>query len=283
MLFSSEELHAHLHDPRWIVFDCRHDLADTTRGRRLYDAGHIPGAFFAGVDTDLSGAKTGRGGRHPLPESGEFLAFLARSGVTASSTIVAYDDAGGFFAGRLWWMMARWLGHEKVGLLDGGITRWRAESRIVTTEAPEPRNETRLLNKPDSSAKVPVEEILAHLGDGRLLVMDARSEDRYRGEVEPIDRAAGHIPGAVNRFFKANLNQDLTFRSREVLRRDYEALLKSRPPTSVVHQCGSGITSCLNLFSMEYAGLTGSRLYVGSWSDWVSDPSRPVAVEPRKA
>ena len=278
MLFSTEDLCAHQHDPDWILFDCRHDLADTAKGQKLYDVGHIPGAYFAGVDTDLSGMKTGRGGRHPLPQVSDFLAFLARSGVTPASTIVAYDDAGGFFAGRLWWMLERWLGHKQVGLLDGGITRWRAENRALSTEVPAVRKTTPLRNNPNSAAEVPADELLAHLGDKSLLVIDARAENRYRGEVEPIDRVAGHIPGAVNRCFKSNLNTDLTFKSREVLRRDYDVLLKSRSPESVVHHCGSGITSCLNLFSMEYAGLTGSRLYVGSWSDWVADPSRPVAV-----
>lgn len=135
-----------------------------------------------------------------------------------------------------------------------------------------------MMNEADSRAMVSADELMSHLSDGRLLVVDARSGDRYRGEVEPIDRVAGHIPGAVNRFFKANLNSDMTFKPREILRQEFESLIKPRPPASVVHHCGSGITSCLNLFAMEYSGLSGSRLYVGSWSDWVADPSRPIAT-----
>lgn len=278
MLFSTDELNAHLNDPDWVVFDCRHDLADTGKGERVYGEGHIPGSFLARVDGDLSGKKGERGGRHPLPDRSAFLGFLARCGVTQASTIVAYDDAGGFFAGRLWWMMSRWLGHRNVGLLDGGITKWKAEGRNITTVAPSPRVVIPMTNEADFRATASADELMSHLSDRKLLVVDARSGDRYRGEVEPIDRVAGHIPGALNRFFKANLNADMTLRPREVLRQEFELLIKPRPPTSVVHHCGSGITSCVNLFAMEYSGLSGSRLYVGSWSDWVADPSRPIAI-----
>ncbi|MBE7538986.1 MAG: sulfurtransferase [Bryobacterales bacterium] len=278
MLITTDELNAHLNDPDWVVFDCRHDLIDTAKGERVYGEGHIPGAFLAGIDRDLSGRKVPGGGRHPLPDKRDFLAFLARCGVTPSSTIVAYDDAGGFFAARLWWMLSRWLGHKRVGLLDGGIVRWKSQNRKLSMDAPSPKVNPAMDRAANSDASVSVDELVSHLGDGKLLVVDARSGDRYRGEVEPMDRVAGHIPGAVSRVFKANLNADLTFRPRNELRREFEELIKSHAPASVVHQCGSGITSCVNLFAMELAGLTGSRLYVGSWSEWVADPARPVAV-----
>lgn len=281
MLVTTQELAAHLQDPDWIVFDCRHDLGDKAKGERLYREGHLPGAYFANVETDLSGEKTGKNGRHPLPSLTDFLAFLSRRGVTAASTIVAYDDAGGAYAARLWWL-ARWAGHERAGLLDGGIQRWAAEKRAFSTEIPVPRQVEPLQGRADNGHVVLVEDVVMHLGDARRLILDARAPERYRGEVEPIDPVGGHIPGAVNRFFKNNLNADLTFKSPDELKRDYEALLKSRPATSVVHQCGSGVTACVNLFAMEHAGLSGSKLFAGSWSEWVADPSRPVTVEPKK-
>lgn len=274
MLVSTETLAQHLNDPAWVIFDCRHDLTDFDKGARLYRAGHVPGAHFAAVERDLSGAKTGRNGRHPLPQPEAFAGFLAQHGVTEMSTVVAYDDVGGQYASRLWWM-ARWIGFDRVALLDGGFPKWTAENRPVTTEVPR-----------EHSGNVPLrlnpgmvwraEDVARRLGEGAMLI-DARSAERYRGEVEPIDRVAGRIPGAVNRFFKTNLNADLTFRPAPELRRELETLLGGRKPEQVGHQCGSGVTACVNLFAMEYAGLPGSKLYAGSWSEWIADPARPVA------
>ncbi len=275
MLVSTAELAARLNDPTLLVFDCRHDLADTAKGERLYRAGHIPGARFAGVDRDLSGPKDGRNGRHPLPAPEVFGAFLAGAGVKADTTIVGYDDAGGLYAARLWWM-ARWIGHARVAILDGGFNQWQAEGRAVTTEIPVPRPGA-VTVRTDSSQVWTAADVLARIGRNESLLIDARAAERYRGEVEPLDPVAGHIPGAANRFYKTNLNADLTLRPAAELRAEFAAILAGRNPAEVGHQCGSGITACANLFAMEYAGLAGSKLYAGSWSEWVSDPARPVA------
>jgi thiosulfate/3-mercaptopyruvate sulfurtransferase len=277
LLVSAAELAPRLGDPSWVVFDCRHDLADPAKGARLYAAGHVPGAFFAAVDTDLSGPKGAGGGRHPLPAPEVFAAFLAAHGVTAETTVVAYDDVGGQDAARLWWM-ARWIGLARVALLDGGFPKWTAEGRPVTTAVPvRPAAPSGLRAQVDDALRVDTADVARRIGDAAGALVDARAAERYRGEVEPLDPVAGHIPGAKNRFFKNNLNADLTFRPAAELRREFEALLGGVAPAAVAHQCGSGITACVNLFAMEYAGLAGSKLYPGSWSEWVSDPARPVA------
>lgn len=277
LLVSAAELAPHLGDPSWVVFDCRHDLADTAKGARLYAAGHVPGAFFAAVDTDLSGPKGEGGGRHPLPTPEAWAAFLAAHGVTTETTIVAYDDVGGQYAARLWWM-ARWIGLGRVALLDGGFPKWVADGRPVTTEVPaRPAVPSGLRARVDEALRVEAADVTRRIGDAASVLLDARAAERYRGEVEPLDPVAGHIPGARNRFYKTNLRADLCFRPAGELRGEFEALLSGVAPTAVTHQCGSGITACANLFAMEYAGLAGSKLYAGSWSEWVSDPARPVA------
>lgn len=275
MLVTTEELAANLGNEGWVVFDCRHDLMDHTKGAGAYAEGHIPGAHFAPVETALSGAKSGKNGRHPLPAPQAFADFLGRHGVAERSTVVAYDDAGGLYAARLWWM-ARWIGLERVALLDGGWTKWVAEGRAVTKDVPRARA-VELRARAGAMPTWDVDEVQRRLGDARSLVIDARAAERYRGEVETIDPVAGHIPGAANRFYKLNLKADGTFRPAEELRREFEGLLAGRGAGDVAHQCGSGITACANLFAMEYAGLRGSRLYPGSWSEWVAEPTRPVA------
>lgn len=280
MLVSTSELAAHLNDPTWVIFDCRHDLMDKAKGLQLYSQGHIPGAFFARVETDLSGEKSSSTGRHPLPSRESMLAFLAGHGVTPETQVVAYDDSGGFYGARLWWL-CRWLGLTRVALLDGGLNLWTAEKRPLSTAVPTPTPTTPFAAKETSMSLVTSDEVFKRLGDTSTLVIDARAAERYRGDVEPIDRVAGHIPGAINRFFKLNLNPDLTFRSAKELRSEFEAALKGVKPGKVAHQCGSGITACANLFAMEYAGLTGSQLYAGSWSEWITDPARPVTQEPK--
>ena len=276
MLINSAELGEKLSRADHVVFDCRHDLADHARGAKLYGEGHIPGAHFAPVESALSGAKTGRNGRHPLPAAADFAAFLGRHGVTPQSTIVAYDDAGGLYAARLWWL-ARWIGHERVALLDGGWTKWIAEGRAVTTAVPAAVPAAPIPVCEDAARVWSADDVLRRLSDASFAVIDARAGERYRGEVEPMDPVAGHIPGALNRFYKANLKPDLTFRPAAELRREFGELIGAREPGRVGHSCGSGITACANIFAMEYAGLAGSKLYAGSWSEWVADPSRPVA------
>jgi thiosulfate/3-mercaptopyruvate sulfurtransferase len=278
MLVSCEQLAAHANDPTWIVFDCRHDLMDVAKGEQWYREGHIPGAFLANLDTDLSGEKTGTNGRHPLPSPAMFSAFLARHGVTARSTVVAYDDVGGQFAARLWWL-CRWVGLMNASLLDGGIQRWVAEARPISTAIPVTKPAF-FAGRADSFMISTVDEVLSRIGRADLVLIDARAPERYRGEVEPIDPVAGHIPSALNRFYKENLKADLTFKSPDEIRKGLVDLMAGRSATEVVHQCGSGVTACANVFAMEYAGLKGSRLYAGSWSEWVADPSRPVATGP---
>ena len=275
MLVSTDQLSKHLHDPSWVVFDCRHDLVDHAKGAQLYAAGHIPGARFAPVETALAGPKTGTNGRHPLPSPDAFAAFLAAHGVSAGSTVVAYDDSGGLYAARLWWQ-AKWIGLRSVALLDGGIPKWLAEGRALTTDVPAPTPAV-LHAQADASLVWDADQVLGSLSDPASAILDARAAERYRGDVEPMDPVAGHIPGALNRFYKANLQADLTFRPADELKKEFSTLLENRAPEKVAHQCGSGITACANLFAMEYAGLPGSKLYAGSWSEWVADPKRPVA------
>jgi thiosulfate/3-mercaptopyruvate sulfurtransferase len=276
MLVSTEQLASHLNDPAWVIFDCRHDLVDHGKGERLYRGSHIPGAHFASVETALAGTKNGKNGRHPLPTPEAFGEFLASLGVTPATRIVAYDDAGGLYAAR-WWWLARWIGLTQVALLDGGWPKWVAEGCAVTTEMPVPMAAVALPVRADAASVWSANDVLRLLENRSFGLIDARAGERYRGEVEPMDPVAGHIPGALNRFYKANLKADLTFRPAAELKQEFTALIGERAPEQVGHQCGSGITACANIFAMEYAGLPGSKLYAGSWSEWVADPSRPVA------
>ena len=273
-LVSTRELARHLGDPGWVIVDCRHELADPNAGERAYRAGHLPGAAFLHLDRDLSGTKNGRNGRHPLPEIAALAATLGRAGIGASTQVVAYDQNSGAWAARLWWLL-HWLGHEAAAVLNGGLDRWVAEGRRLTSDAPTVRAATFVPRQPAPTASA--EEILRHLGDGALLVLDARAAERYRGDMEPVDPVAGHIPGARNRPYSENLAAEGGFKPAAQLRSEFEALLGDLASSAVVHQCGSGVTSCHNALAMAIAGLQGSRLYPGSWSEWVADPSRPVA------
>ena len=277
MLIDSARLCTRLRDANWIIIDCRHDLMDHGRGARLYAESHIAGAHFVSVEADLAGAKTGLNGRHPLPEPEAFAGFLNRYGVMPETQIVAYDDVGGQYAARLWWL-ARWLGHARVAVLDGGWQRWTAAGYPVDATVPPAQGVCRFVARPEASLLRTVEDLQTDLSDRRCLVIDARSPERYRGEAEPIDRVAGRIPGSANRFFKDNLQADTSFRPAAELRAEFERLLGGRPPSEIVHQCGSGVTACANLLAMEHAGLTGSTLYAGSWSECIADPRRPVAT-----
>lgn len=273
-LISAEEL-AEVID-RCVVIDARYDLTDAGAGRRVYDANHIPGAFFLDQNTDLAGEKNGRNGRHPLPDRDALAARLRAAGLDAGRQLVAYDAQGGLFASRAWWL-ARWLGHAEVAVLDGGIDAWTKAGFPVTAETPAPRAGN-FAPAASLSAQVDADAILAELGSGRHIVLDARAPERYSGEVEPLDPVAGHIPGAINRPFQSNLRPDNRFKPGPVLRREFETLLAGRAPAELIHQCGSGISACHNLLAMELSGLHGAALYPGSWSEWCADPSRPVAV-----
>ncbi|MBB5019265.1 thiosulfate/3-mercaptopyruvate sulfurtransferase [Chitinivorax tropicus] len=277
LLVSTEWLGSHLHAPDLIVLDVRHNLADPQAGKRAYSFSHIPEAYFLHLDHDLSGPATGHNGRHPLPSAAEFGKLLRKLGVTPDKILVAYDDSGGAYAARLWWMM-RWIGLYNCAVLDGGWQKWVAEHRTVTQALPV-MHESDHHGFAQEALKVSADHILTHLHDrDAMLVVDARSPDRFRGENETIDPVAGHIPGAVNRFFQHNLTASGTFKPPAELYHDFKALLGERSPSTVVSQCGSGVTACHNLLAMELAGLHGAKLYPGSWSEWCSDTTRPVAI-----
>lgn len=270
-LVSTGELEKNL--AHWRVFDCRHDLAQPALGEQQYRASHIPGALFAHLDRDLSGKKNGRNGRHPLPEPGEFEKWLETTGLAPKDQVVCYDGANGSMAARLWWML-RWIGHDDVAVLDGGKAAWVAAGGAL--EPGVPPIDTAATPYPLGAASMPTLQADQLLGTTAPTIVDARSAERFRGEVEPLDPVAGHIPGARNRFHKDNLGADGRFKSAAELRAAFEGL--HADPARVVHQCGSGVTACHNLLAMEHAGLKGSALYPGSWSEWVADPSRPVAT-----
>lgn len=277
-LISVTELQQHLNDPAFVILDCRGELTDPHAGAAAFAAGHLPGAQHADPDVHLSDkslAKDGSfRGRHPLPSPESFIQTLRQWGVHPHSQVIVYDGHGGMFASRVWWML-RWVGHAEVALLDGGLPAWQAAGGAVTTT---------VTTKPPGSITlqsslvrtVSAEDVLANLDTKQSIVLDARANDRFRGENETIDPVAGHIPGARNRMFKDNLQSDGCFKPAEALRAEFSALIHS--PESTIAQCGSGISACHNLLAMEIAGLSGAALYPGSWSEWSSDPSRPVAT-----
>ncbi|SAL74660.1 sulfurtransferase [Caballeronia telluris] len=259
-----------------LVFDCRFDLAAPEAGAAAYAAGHLPGAHYLHLDRDLSGAKTGANGRHPLPDRAALVAKLAGFGLNEGQQVVAYDAAGGMYAARLWWLL-RWLGHDSVALVDGGLQAWEAAGQPLDTHVPPHSPGNFKAGKP-LAVTVDVHAVERNLTARDHLVIDARAADRYRGENETIDPVGGHIPGALNRFFKDNLTDEGRFRTAHELRDAFGALLGKTPPDRVVLQCGSGVTACHNALAMEIAGLHGAALYGGSWSEWCANPSRPVAT-----
>ncbi|MGD9943025.1 MAG: sulfurtransferase [Burkholderiaceae bacterium] len=273
-LISADELAARIDG--CLLIDCRHDLAAPDAGAAAYAAQHLPGAFFLHQDHDLAGPKTGRNGRHPLPDRETLRRRLESLGLEPGRLLVAYDAHGGMFAARLWWL-ARWLGHAEAAVLDGGMAAWQAAGYPLSSELPTPRPGSLPARAP-LTPTADAAAVLAQIPGGERMVIDARAPERYRGDVEPMDPVAGHIPGAVNRPFQANLRPDGRFKPVEVLRQEFASLLGPRAPATVIHQCGSGVTACHNLLAMEAAGLTGAALYPGSWSEWCSDPSRPVAT-----
>jgi thiosulfate/3-mercaptopyruvate sulfurtransferase len=274
-LVTAAELAPHVNEPDWVVFDCRHDLGDPEAGARAYAAGHIHGARFAHLDRNLSGTKTGSNGRHPLPPREVFVEWLRSQGVDEGGEVVAYDAQGGIYAARLWWML-RWIGHEAVCVLDGGLQAWQRSGRVLTTAVP-------AILPGDIVDRAGINPVVAafveaHLGDKSWRLIDARSPERYRGENETLDPVGGHIPGAVNRYYADNLDADGRFKSAQQLHAEFSGVLGEVDPRDAVHQCGSGVTAAHNLLAMEIAGLAGSRLYAGSWSEWYANPGRPVAL-----
>lgn len=259
-----------------LVFDCRFDLADPGAGEAAYAAGHLPGARYLHLDRDLSGPKTGKNGRHPLPDRASLVATLMSWGLNAGQQVVAYDAQGGMYAARLWWLL-RWLGHDSVAVLDGGLQAWEAAGFPLSKDVPAATQGTFKAGAP-LQVTVDAQALMRNLTTHELTVVDARAADRYRGENETIDPVGGHIPGAINRHFQLNLTADGRFKSAHTLRDEFGALLPGKTPEHVVLQCGSGVTACHNALAMEIAGMHGAALYAGSWSEWCSDPSRPVAT-----
>lgn len=272
-LVTAESLNAHLYEADLVLLDCRHDLLDPEAGRRAYEDGHLPGAQHAHIDRDLAGPVDGSNGRHPLPDPERFREVAGRWGIGPETQVVAYDDIGGAFAARAWWLL-RYYGHDRVAVLDGGLPAWRDIGGPVSS-APVERTPTEFLGTPGHLPIVDAKSLERRIPvDGTLL--DARDPARFRGEEEPIDPAPGHIPGAVNAPFQENLGPDGRFRSPDELQAHYERLLGGHAPDEVACYCGSGVTAAHDLLAMEIAHLRGAALYPGSWSEWCSDPSRAV-------
>jgi thiosulfate/3-mercaptopyruvate sulfurtransferase len=276
-LISVDELAAHKDDPNWIILDCRHDLANPNAGRSSYSEGHIPTAQFTHLDFDLSGNKINDigafCGRHPLPDRETFVAKLRQWGISNNTQVVAYDAQGGIFAARLWWMM-RWIGHQAVAVLDGGYPAWLAAQQPISTGVPAPKRGT--FHERDALVKLASSaDVLSNIHAARSTLVDARSPDRFRGENETLDPVGGHIPGAKNRFFKDNLQENGCFKTAAQLKQEWQPVVADA--RNAIMQCGSGVTACHNLLALEVAGMSGAALYAGSWSEWCIDPRRPVA------
>lgn len=270
-LISRELLLSHLHHPKWIIADCRFSLADSSSGLRAYQQSHIPGALYIHLDQDLSSQPVTDHGRHPLPSERQMRALFSRMGVESGSQVVVYDDLNGAFASRLWWML-RYMGHQAVAVLDGGWQNWLdgglPTDKLITVNRP-----SEFKGNPEEGWLVTADEIST-----AALLVDSRAPARYRGEIEPIDIAAGHIPGAVNYFYQENWSEGKRFLPPGQIREQLLTLLDGTDPADAVFYCGSGVTACVNLLALESAGLGHGRAYIGSWSDWISDPSRPIAV-----
>jgi thiosulfate/3-mercaptopyruvate sulfurtransferase len=278
-LIEAAALAPHVNAADWIIVDCRHDLVNLAAGRDAWMAGHIPHAVFADMETELSGAKRGADGvfrgRHPLPEKAAFIELLRGWGVNDGTQVVAYDAHGGMYAARLWWML-RWVGHEAVAVLDGGLPAWQAAGQPVVTDVPATRPRGNIAERPALVTTVDVNAVLHNVEHGGKTVVDARAPDRFRGENETIDPVGGHIPGAKNRFFKDNLQPDGRFKAPDQLKAELGVAVGD--PARAIMQCGSGVTACHNLLALEVAGMPGAALYPGSWSEWSADPQRAVAT-----
>ncbi|MGE0360700.1 MAG: sulfurtransferase [Vicinamibacterales bacterium] len=275
-LIDAVSLMSYLHDPSWVVLDARFDLTAPTKGEALYREGHIPRARYVNLDTDLSGPKIGTTGRHPLPDPATAAATFGRLGIGPDTQVVVYDADAGQFAARAWWML-RWLGHTNVAVLDGGLAAWTAAGLALSDD--EERWEPAVFTpRVDSGARLGVGDVLPHVAQAGHVLVDARANDRFRGQNETLDPVGGHIPGAVNRFFQQNLTAEKTFKSPDELRAEWTPILGGTDASKAVLYCGSGVTACHNLLALEHAGLPGARLFAGSWSEWCADPSRPVAT-----
>jgi thiosulfate/3-mercaptopyruvate sulfurtransferase len=277
LLISNKELHLLLNnqDPNVLILDCRFDLAKPHIGKEQYLAGHIPGAYYVDLEKDLSGPKNPHLGRHPLPTPQAWANTRSQLGISSNSKIVIYDQLENTYSARMWWMLTA-TGHNNVQILDGGFQTWTSfgYSVMLGEEKPEPLKLD--ASVVDYEKLIEMNDVQVNLSNPIFHIIDARAAERFRGEVEPLDPVAGHIPGAINRLYKMNLNADSLFKTSEELRHEWHHL--NLAPELIVHQCGSGVTACHNLFAMELAGLKGSKLYAGSWSEWCNHPNNPVAI-----
>lgn len=260
-----------------VLLDASHDLFDAQAGRRAYDASHIPGAYFISMDKEVGGEKTGQNGRHPLPNRATFVDVMRRFGIDDSTQVIVYDNSQGTHASRVWWTL-RWLGHHDVAVLDGGIQAWQAAGHLVTADLPASPAAGKFSDRGEGMVAVSYEEVLANLADKKRLVMDARAADRFRGENETLDPVGGHIPGAVNRFYRLNLTEEGTFKSPDQLKAEFKSAIGDRSAQDVIMQCGSGVSACHNLLALEWIGMGSAPLYVGSWSEWCSREGAPIAT-----
>jgi thiosulfate/3-mercaptopyruvate sulfurtransferase len=278
-LVTVDELNRHLKDPDWAVFDVRFDLNDPPKGERQYLAGHIPGAVYAHLERDLSLPASPQGGRHPLPPVEALAQTFSRWGIESQVQVVVYDSNDGF-AGRLWWIL-KYLGHPRVAVLDGGLSAWTGAG-LPVHQGLETRPARKFQAQVQPGMLAGATDVLQAIDDQHKLIIDARAPERYQGLVEPLDPIAGHIPAAVNHFWKDNLDKDGHLLPVSTLRKEWEKVLKGHSPQDVIVYCGSGVTSCMNLLAMEHVGLEGARLYAGSWSQWSADPDLPKVLGPQE-
>lgn len=262
-----------------VLLDASHDLFDPHLGRQTYEAGHLPGAKFVSMDADMGGKKTGHNGRHPLPERQDVVAAMQRLGVDDEHQVLVYDQCEGMYATRVWWTL-NWLGHRNVAVLDGGLKAWRSAGGELESGVSGASVQGNFSDRGLGMQAVSYEDVLANVTSQARLVMDARAEDRFAGQNETLDPIGGHIPGAINRFYKHNLNADGTFKTPEQLTVEFQAQIGDRRAEYLIMQCGSGVSACHNLFALHMIGLGTAPLYVGSWSEWCSREGAPIATGP---
>lgn len=275
-LVSTKDLAENLENPEWIIFDCRFTLTDPAAGKLKFNEGHIPGAIYVHLDDDLAAPVTSSSGRHPLPDVNVLAAKLGKWGVDKNKQVVVYDDTFGAMACRMWWLL-RWLGHDNVALLDGVFPKWQKEKRPTNTKPAKLRS-TKFTPMVRHELVVDADYVQQHISKDDSLLIDARPDVRFTGDVEPIDKVAGHVPGATNRPFDDNLNLGGDFLPVDELKEEFSDLLMGKDPSQVINMCGSGVTACHNILAMECLGFKNTRLYAGSWSDWITDDSRAVAT-----
>ena len=276
-LITAAELERNIANGQWSIFDCRFDLGNPQAGHEAYRDAHLPGAYYAHLDNDLSSPVAPGTGRHPLPDAATLATWLGSRGVGADTQVVTYDAQGGAVAARMWWLL-RWLGHDAVAVLDGGVKAWQEAGYAVQREEPALRDNDPYPMRLRETMAVDVASLGEALGDGKVRLLDVRAPVRFRGEKEPLDKVAGHVPGAVNHFYSDDLDADGMFLSPDALRERLAQDIAPFASSDTVCMCGSGVTACHTLLAMEVAGLTGGRLYAGSWSQWITDPQRAIAT-----